>query len=359
MDSEFEPGELANRIREAGVAGAGGAGFPSYAKWTGLDDVNYLLVNHQESEPNFYSDKWLGREQADVFSDLFHALLEDAFDLIVIGTKEKYRDEWIAPLESATDATVREAGDLPLDVSDESGIVVAYTENQYDLSEEPILMMQTVDVMLAGDLPTEHGWIVQNTESIWNIVGALDGGRPVTHKYVVVDGDTPRHRLVKAPIGTTAETLLGEAGLDGLEDEQVLLDGGPGWCDTVEDPHDEFGIRKRTNALLVVDEEVAEANRDEFEHRRVNLLDQRDWSDKDHEQVPSELAPDTVRIPLMTNDGHEGLVEPAVPVVEPGDRVSVGEQIARATTEGISIPHHASIGGTVESVTDSHIVITR
>jgi Na+-translocating ferredoxin:NAD+ oxidoreductase RnfC subunit len=54
---QAESSELATTIRNAGVSGAGGAGFPSHAKWDRLDEVDHLLVNHQESEPNYYLDK--------------------------------------------------------------------------------------------------------------------------------------------------------------------------------------------------------------------------------------------------------------------------------------------------------------
>jgi Na+-translocating ferredoxin:NAD+ oxidoreductase RnfC subunit len=62
-------------IRSAGVVGAGGAGFPAYAKWKQVDSTPYLLVNHQESEPNYWIDKWLGRDRAGELAALFEALL--------------------------------------------------------------------------------------------------------------------------------------------------------------------------------------------------------------------------------------------------------------------------------------------
>ena len=60
--SEIDPDTLAGRIREAGIAGAGGAGFPAYAKWERIDEIDAILLNHQESEPNFVKDRYLGRE---------------------------------------------------------------------------------------------------------------------------------------------------------------------------------------------------------------------------------------------------------------------------------------------------------
>ena len=43
---------IATVLQEAGLSGAGGGGFPTYARWASIEEVDHLLVNHQESEPN-------------------------------------------------------------------------------------------------------------------------------------------------------------------------------------------------------------------------------------------------------------------------------------------------------------------
>ena len=355
----MERDEIVSRIREAGVAGAGGAGFPSYAKWEHLDDVNYFLMNHEESEPNYYSDKWLAREHPDVFADLFSGLLEAAFAAVVVGAKETYRDEWHRPLEEATGATVYGQDDLPVDMEEASGVSFAYTDDVYDFSEEQVLLMIAVGERVGRDLPTDHGWLVHNTESMHNVARALTDGTPVTRKYVHVDGDTPEHRCLDVPIGTTAADLLAEAGLEAgdLPDDAVLADGGPGWCYEIDEPPAEFGTRKRTNAVLVLGREEVDEHT-EMEDR-INVLEARDWHDRDHETEPATFEPDHVRIPLVTNAAYEGLVGPSEPVVAAGDAVSVGEVVAEPAAEGISIPQHASIDGEVAEVTDTHVVVER
>ena len=353
----IDSAEIYRRIRDAGVAGAGGAGFPSYAKWTNLDDINYLLMNHQESEPNYYSDKWLAREYAEEFTSLFKWLLEDIFDAIVVGSKEKYREQWISPLEEATGGTIHRPEDLPLDVEEESEVTFAYTDDIYDYSEEQVLLMIAVGTRIGRDLPTEHGWIVHNTETMYNISRALSGGTPVTRKIVHVDGNTPSHRCLDVPIGTTGETLLEAAGVDpaDLGPNQVLADGGPGWCYKIEEPPAEFGTRKRTNAVLVLDRDVVDEHTEQ--EGRINVLEARDWHDREHEVEPSKLDPDLVRIPLITNAAYEGFVAPSEPCVEPGDSVSVGDVVAEPGEGEVAIPQHASIEGTVTGITDTHVII--
>lgn len=355
---DIAPGEIAEALQTAGIAGAGGAGFPSYVKWQEPSDVDYLLMNHQESEPNCYADKWLGREYAGAFNELFESLLGTVFDAIVVGTKAKYRNSWMETFETVSESTVYEPVDLPADVSDEQGVVFAYTPDVYTYSEESVLLMVTAGEQINDDLPTDHGWIVHNTETLFNIHQALSSGTPVTHKYVHVGGDVPRHRCLKVPIGTPASDLLKAAGVDSgqVDKDQIIADGGPGWCYEIDDPAREFGVRKRTNAVLVLDSAVARNHTEE--DGRINMLDAYNWSSDDHETAPHTLSPDSVRVPLITNAAYTGFVAPSEPTVESGEEVSTGDVIA-AAGEGISNIQHAPVTGEISEITDTHIIIDR
>lgn len=354
-----EPPEFAVTLRNAGLAGAGGAGFPTYAKWERLEEVDSLLVNHQESEPNYYMDKWLGRERTEELAALFDGLLERAFDRIVVAAKWPDRDEWLGDLEAATDATVYAPDALPVP-EDETGIVVAYTDDKYEFGMESVLTRLVADVVMGGDdLPMDHGWIVQNTETLSNVYRALVDGAPTTRKFVHVDGRVPTHRFLEVPIGTPATDLLEAAGrTDGLDDNEVILDGGPGWCFEIGAAPDAFGVRKRTNCLLVMEESVVEANTI-GSGGRVNVLAPAAWKQSVHETAPTEaLRPARVRVPLITNPAFEGIVTPSEPIVTVGDELETGEMIARPA-DGISIAHHAPIAGTVTGVDDRSITIDR
>ncbi|RQH02396.1 NADH dehydrogenase subunit [Natrarchaeobius oligotrophus] len=355
---ELDPQSISERLYDAGVAGAGGAGFPSGAKWEKLDDVHSLLVNHQESEPNYYSDVWLADDRAEEFAAFFEAMIEEGlFDRIVVGTKQKYRDEWTTEFEAACDAAVYHEDDLPADLDDEEGIVFAYTGETYDFSEEQVLLMITAGERIGRDLPTDHGWLVHNTETLWNVRNALADETPVTRKYVHVDGDTPVHRCLEVPLGTTAADLLEAADLppDELPDDAVLLDGGPGWSYAIDEDPRAFGTRKRTNAVMVLDEATVEEHTEQED--RVNVLEERDWYAREHETEPTTLEPESVRIPLITNAAYDGLVTPGDPTVEPGDSVSRGDVVAERTDGSISNNHHASIDGVVSEVTETHVVL--
>ncbi|WP_299332485.1 NADH dehydrogenase subunit [Haloplanus sp.] len=346
---------IATTIQNAGVAGAGGAGFPTHAKWQRLDDVDHLLVNHQESEPIYYMDRWLGRERADAFAALFDALLESTLETVVVTPKLKHRD-WTEPLEAATDATVYRPEDLPIDADDESGVVFAYTEDRYKYGMESVLLNAVAGTVPAGDdLPMDLGWIVQNTETLWNVYRAIDRGDPTTRTYVHVDGNVSEHRFLDVPVGTTAADLLEAAGrpIDSLSDTEVLLHGGPGWCFRTDGTPETFRTSKRTNGLLVLDTETVAANT--YGEGRIDVLDARDWTAGDHETDPTRLTPDAVGVPLVANEAI-GPVAPGDPVVSPGEEVATDEMIA-TPGDGISNAHHAPIDGTVTELCDGRVDI--
>lgn len=352
---------IADHVQRAGVAGAGGAGFPSYAKWQRIDDVDHLMVNHQESEPTYFIDKWLGKAHAETFAGLFDQLLDEHLQTVVIGVKEKYRDEWMADIESAAPGTVYLPDDLPIDADEEEGVVYTYTVDNYQLGMESVLLNMAVSTVIGRDLPMDLGWIVQNTETLYNIDRAVNAGEPVTSKWVHASGNVPTHRFLEVPIGTPASDVLDAADLDAddLPDDQIVADGGPGWCFACETTdYSTYPISKACNAILLLDEDVVAENT--FgEEGRINVLEAYDWDDVTVEKEPTEtLEPEFVRVPLITNPDFEGIVARSVPTVEAGDAVVVGDVIAEPG-EGISNYQHASIDGTVTEVTDSHIVIER
>jgi electron transport complex protein RnfC len=353
-----ETGTIADAVRSAGVAGAGGAGFPAAAKWDRLEDVDAVLINHQESEPNFLKDRYLGRERAADLADLFEWLLDGVVSTVVVGTKESYRGVWLGTLEEETDAEIYAPEELPIDVESAPGVVIACTEDRYEFGMESVLLRSIADVTIGRDLPLDHGWLVQNTESMYNVYRALEDDAPVTRKLVHVDGDTPRHRFLDVPVGTPATTLLAEAGRPGGPGEsEILADGGPGWSFEIEERPDRFGVRKRTNALLIVDEKLADENT--LGGGRINILAPQAWKSRTFETEPERVEPPYVRLPLLTNEDLSEIVSKSVPTVTPGEDVSEGDRIADPAPEGISNPQHASIDGTVTEVTETHVTIER
>ncbi|SDJ58974.1 RnfC Barrel sandwich hybrid domain-containing protein [Halovenus aranensis] len=348
--------DIVAAARDAGVAGAGGAGFPTYSKWERIDEVDALLMNHQESEPNYFIDKWLGREHPSTFASLFEVLLEELLDVVVVSAKWKDRDH-LRTLERLTDGVVYSPDQLPVDRSEESGVVFAYTDNTYQYGMESVLLNVVADTVIGDGLPMDHGWLVQNTETLYNVYRAWTEGAPVTRTYVHVGGNVPQHRFLDVPVGTPAQTLLNAAGLsDGeLAPDSVLVTGGPGWCFPVDAAPEAVGVRKHTNCLMVLDRETVDQHT--LGGDRIDVLEATDWTERAFETEPSQrIDPETVHVPLVTNPDI-GVVEPSEPTVAVGQTVEAGDRIAAPSATGVSIPQHASVDGRVTAVGETSITI--
>ena len=117
-------------------------------------------------------------------------------------------------------------------------------------------------------------------------------------------------------------------------------------------------VTRRTNALLVIDPAYRDPDgKDVLPGRGKEGYPRR--SEAEMAQAPA--APGdipVVRVPLVDNPEFD-IVKPAVPIVEVGAEVGVGDQIARAADDGFSLPCHASINGKVSSVTEHFIEISR
>ncbi len=363
---DLDAASLSSVLREAGLSGAGGGGFPTYVKWRDRDDVDHLLVNHQESEPNCFVDKWLGRRYADELATFFDGLLDAGLQSVVVGAKAKDRERWHRPLEAATDATVYEPEDLPLDPAETSGVVFAYTDDTYEYGMENVLLRVATGTVIGKDLPVDYGWIVQNTETVVNICRAVGDDAPVLRKWVHADGvdaggERLDHGMFEVPVGTAAADLLSAVGADpgAVPDDRVLVAGGPGWCFEVHRPPDRFGVRKRTNCLLLLDRATVEANT--YGNGRVNVLDAADWTVEDPDTDPTRLEPDRVHVPIVTNEAYRDLVAPSTATVALGDQVERGDRIAdpEPQGDGFCVAHHAPIDGRVVDVTPREVEIRR
>ena len=351
-------------LKDAGITGAGGAGFPTWVKYEAPQPT--LLVNAQESEPGYFIDKWLHVEKAAELLDLLAWMRGWGVTRCVVGAKLKDRPSFEA-MEKL--AGVDSGGARMLDCTGRNRhvladqpepVLFAYTDDKYPFGMETALLLIVAQQKVPqGQRPNQHGYIVSNTETLWNVYKALTSSTPVTEKYVHVYGATPRHTFREVPVGTPASVVLADAGLS-LEEIAarglVIVDGGPGWYDVV-DPATAV-VRRRTNALLALDPTVVDLTKKDVlpgPNRVGYPLPETVFS-----TAPSSLpTPPSVRLPLVDNPKFAavGVVAPALPSVAVGQHVEVGAVVATAG-EGISLPVHASIKGTISAVDETFVEIT-
>lgn len=344
---------LAEVIRDAGIVGAGGAGFPTYAKYERPQPT--LLINAQESEPGYFIDKWLHDTRAADFLDLWAHLQAWGVQRCVVGAKQKDRAsfarmEGLAGVEQGRarvlDCTGRNRHDLS---AQPEPMLFAYTDDRYPYGMETALLLIVAQQKIPqGQRPNEHGFIVSNSETLMQIHQALTTGRPVTHKYVHVYGATPRHTFREVPVGTSAADVLADAGLtvdEIMARGLVVADGGPGWFEAV-DPQTAV-VRRRTNSLIVLDPTVVDVTKKDVlpgPNKPGYPL-----PDTTFTRSPSSLSVSMVTVPLIDNPKFNA-VRAAIPTVQVGDVVALGQRIAEASDEGVSVPCHASLAGVVEAI---------
>lgn len=230
------PARIRQLVREAGIVGMGGAGFPLYAKLDaalGLADV--VLINACESEPYLTSDHRVLRERPD-------AVL-DGLELLLCATGARR-----GILALTSDRAASATGVLTL-----SGgrVEVALVDDAGALGYEKALIRAVLDRSVpAGALPRDAGVSVHNVQTVVAVADAVRRGRPLVERVITVSGGavrSPRNLLV--PVGTRIADVLDACGFD-PELCGALVVGGPMMGLAVDDG--DVPVRKATSGVLAL-----------------------------------------------------------------------------------------------------------
>ncbi|MBE7042642.1 MAG: NADH-quinone oxidoreductase subunit J [Ruminococcaceae bacterium] len=227
--------ELKQIVRKAGVAGAGGAGFPTYAKLSPKADT--IILNCAECEPLFKVHRQLLEQFAD---EICHGLNEICIAVdaqqFIIAVKEEYKEAVAAVKAVLPDY---EKGKLSL------------LPEIYPAGDEVVTIYEATGRQVpAGNLPISVGVTVFNVETVLNIDRAICQGAPVTTKYVTVAGEVNHPQTYCVPLGTTFEELIKLSGGVTVEDYEIIS-GGPM---TGVLSHKRAVVTKTTNGILVMPE---------------------------------------------------------------------------------------------------------
>lgn len=223
--------ELNKIVCDAGILGAGGAGFPTHVKINCKAEI--VLANGAECEPLLRVDQQVMQVYAAEVVRGIRAVKEfTGAKRAVICLKEHY-EEAVRALKKAVQDT-----DVELHLLD------AY----YPAGDEQQIVYEvTGRVVPTGGLPLDVGAVVCNVSTLVNIAAALDG-KKVVEKHVTVGGAVKNPVTLRVPVGTMLSELLKAAG--GTTEECVYIIGGP--CmgrvvDTLEIP-----VTKTTGGLLAI-----------------------------------------------------------------------------------------------------------
>ncbi len=223
-------------IRDAGIVGAGGAGFPTHVKLDG--QVDNLIVNAAECEPLINVDKQLlERNFGDVYRGLKVAASLTGAKKVTVALKGKYKKA----LQSVKDFK-KEGLDFE----------VFELDNFYPAGDEQILVNETVGrIVPEGGIPLMVGCVVINVETLLNIAKAMDGAS-VTGKYLTVGGAVEKPSTFMVPVGTPVKQLLDYVG--GItENDYAVFDGGPMMGKLIDE--ESYAVKKVTKSILVLPED--------------------------------------------------------------------------------------------------------
>lgn len=200
-------------LRQGGVVGGGGAGFPLWKKLAAPAEV--LLINGAECEPLLKSDQYLMRrypgQLAEAASRL--AAIVSAAEA-VICLKDHY-----APQIAALQAALKEKPLTP-------PVRLHLLPTVYPIGDEQALVHSaTGRTVPPGALPGRVGCTVVSVSTALNALRALNG-KPVTRRFVTVAGEVRRPGVYCAPIGMPVSLLLEQAGGPTVPRWRLVL-GGP------------------------------------------------------------------------------------------------------------------------------------
>lgn len=339
----YSPEEAVGLMQEAGVVGAGGAGFPTYVKYK--ETPQAMAINAAESEPGYYADKLLHRDEPEAFINVFEWMKATFSMEIMLIIAEDVAKPYMNKVEELADKL--------------HNFSIAYIEPKYKYGQEKALLKAAMGLNIPKkEIPPEHGFIVNNTESIFNIYRAVFRERPVITKFTHVYGEIGDDvKAFEAPVGALAEDLIRVYGAEPSDFQDCYLyDGGPILSEKVADPIGKeclVPLTKTTNAFLVVHPDKDRVKKKHYPH-----------PDYKHNTIDCPWAPDKiinieedihrVRVPLTGKFQKPGRLD-----VKVGDEVRARDTLAEPATEGFSVGVHASIDGKITQITDDWIEIIR
>ncbi len=225
---------IAERVKQCGVVGAGGAGFPTHVKLQARADT--IVVNGAECEPLLGSDRYLmERESEKLIRGTGYIMRSCGATRGYIALKKKYA-EALRGLHTA--------------LGDRDDMELFILDDVYPVGDELVLVHEiTGRIVPEGGIPPDVGCIACNVETVVNVCAAVEEGRAVTSRYLTCTGEVKTPSIVKAHIGTSLREIIELCGGQTVENAVVVL-GGP-MMGSIET---DLGVpvTKTTSALIVL-----------------------------------------------------------------------------------------------------------
>ncbi|WP_420787269.1 electron transport complex subunit RsxC [Shewanella chilikensis] len=232
--------QVLSRIRQAGIAGLGGAMFPAHIKLNPASEIELLLINGVECEPYISADDRLMREHASEILDgieIVHGLLNPKRVIIAI---EDNKPEAIQAMQQALDSCHLPKGSIRITV-----IPTKYPSG----GEKQLIQIITGQEVPSGAIPAQLGIVVHNVGTAFAIREAVCLGKPLIERVVTVTGgNIPKPGNYWVPLGTPIAHILEQSGFIPSGQDTVII-GGPMMGYTL--PLIKVPLLKGSNCVLV------------------------------------------------------------------------------------------------------------
>ncbi|WP_418750963.1 4Fe-4S dicluster domain-containing protein [Frisingicoccus sp.] len=246
--------DLLNCIKEAGIVGCGGAGFPTHVKYAG-GPVEYLIINGAECEPLLRTDRYIMKHLGDRVVSAVEAVGE------MLGAKEcrialkKTYTEEIKALEKV----LKERG---------SKVKLAKMDSFYPAGDEQTMVYEvTGRIVPPAGIPLDVGCVVSNVATMLGISDAMEG-KSFTKKYLTVTGEVNQPTVLHVPVGTSFDTCIALAG-GTRKSRYFVVSGGPmmGARMTMEEAKTAV-VTKTTSGILILpgDGSIAQKTQISLQH---------------------------------------------------------------------------------------------
>ncbi len=228
--------ELKQILQKSGVLGAGGAGFPSYAKLSEKTEI--IILNCAECEPLIKVHRQLLEKYALEISKALQTVAE------TVGAKKIYyaiKPSYKKTVEAVESIIEKSENKIPMEIS--------LLPEVYPAGDEIVTIYEvTGKVVKPGKLPIDLGIAVFNVETMYNVYRAVFLKKPVTHTYLTIAGEVLQPITLCLPVGMSVSKAVSLAGGISVE-EPVFINGGPMMGRIVNGSDI---ISKTTTAILVL-----------------------------------------------------------------------------------------------------------
>ena len=232
--------QIVQRVKDAGIVGLGGAGFPTAVKLQPRTPVDTFIINGSECEPYLTCDYRIMIENTDeIVRGARYIAKALGAPKILMGI-EVNKPDAIAEFEKYDD------------------IQVVTLKKKYPMGgEKQLIYVATGRKVKFGQLPADAGVIVNNVATCLAVCEAIEQGKPYTDAILTVSGRAVKNPLnVKVPVGTPISYIIDSCGGEASAPKKVVL-GGPMTGVAIKS-YDNY-VKKTTSGILLLTEKEAAA----------------------------------------------------------------------------------------------------